>query len=153
MSDLEPAALFPRLVAWIIDRLIVGGVWLLVACWGFVAYLSGSRWPLDLLSLLALVGLVLLWGIALHAAYVIVFVGGCGQTPGKMLLGIAVIRQDGAAAGYGRALLRWIGSWLAALPLGLGFVPALFTAARRGLHDWISGTRVVRRRSVREGAG
>ncbi len=148
MSDLEPAAIFPRLAAWIIDRLIVGSVWLLVACWGFVVYLSGSRWPPDLLSLLTLVGLVLLWGIGLHAAYVIVFVGGCGQTPGKMLLGIAVIRQDGDAPGYWRAVLRWIGSCLAALPLGLGFVPALFTAARRGFHDWISGTRVVHQRSV-----
>ena len=50
-----------------------------------------------------------------------------------------------APAGYGRALLRWAGYWVAGLPLGLGFVPAFFTADRRGLHDWMSGTRVVRR--------
>lgn len=62
-----------------------------------------------------------------------------------MLLAIAVVQRDGAPAGYGRALLRWIGYWVSALPLGLGFVPAFFTAERRGLQDWMSGTRVVRR--------
>lgn len=109
-----------------------------------VAYASLARWPWDLLNLAALIGLVLLWGIALHALYFVVFVGGCGQTPGKMLFGLTVVRRDGAAAGYGRALLRWVGYWMAALPLGLGFLGTLVTAERRGLHDWIAGTRVVR---------
>ena len=145
MTDLEPAGIGSRLFAWLIDRLLLASLWILVACWGFVAYLHVIRWPPDLLNLAALIGLVLLWGIGLHAAYFIVFVGGCGQTPGKMLLGIAVVRRDGAAPGYGRAALRWIGCWLSALTLGLGFVPALFTAERRGLHDWMSGTRVVPR--------
>ncbi len=145
MTELEPAGMGARLGAWVVDRLILAGLWLLVGCWGFVAYLSSIRWPPDLINFAALIGLLLLWGIGLHAAYFVVFVGGCGQTPGKMLLGIAVVRRDGAAAGYGRALLRWIGYWASALPLGLGFVPAFFTAERRGLHDWMSGTRVVHR--------
>lgn len=145
MTVLEPAGMGTRVVAWLVDRLVLLGVWALVACWGFVAYLHLIRWPPDLLNLAALIGLVLLWGVGLHAAYFIVFVGGCGQTPGKMLLGIAVVRDDGAPVGYGRALLRWIGYWLSALPLGLGLVPAFFTADRCGLHDWMSGTRVVRR--------
>lgn len=145
MTDLETAGMGTRVVAWLIDRLILASLWLLVACWGFVAYLQLIRWPPDLLNLAALIGLALLWGIGLHAAYFIVFVGGCGQTPGKMLLAIAVVQRDGAPAGYGRALLRWIGYGVSALPLGLGFVPAFFTAERRGLQDWMSGTRVVRR--------
>lgn len=148
MTDFESAGVGSRLVAWVIDRLILGALWLFVAAWGFVAYLQVIRWPPDLLNLAALIGLLLLWWIGLHAAYFIVFVGGCGQTPAKMLLGIAVVRWDGAPAGYGRALLRWVGYWVAALTLGLGFVPAFFTAGRRGLHDWMSGTRVVRRQSA-----
>ncbi len=148
MTELEPAGMGTRLIAWVVDRLILAGLWLFVAAWGFVAYLHVIRWPPDLLNLAALIGLLLLWWIGLHAAYFIVFVGGCGQTPGKMLLGITVVRWDGAPAGYGRALLRWIGYWVAALPLGLGFVPAFFTADRRGLHDWISATREVRRQAA-----
>ncbi len=145
MTDFEPAGMGTRLVAWFIDRLILGALWLFVAAWGFVAYLHVIRWPPDLLNLAALISLLLLGGIWLHAVYFIVFVGGCGQTPAKMLLGITVVRWDGAPAGYGRALVRWVGYWVAALPLGLGFAPAFFTADRRGLHDWMAGTRVVRR--------
>src|SRR3972149_3897103 len=131
-----------------VARLIVAGLWLFVAAWGLVAYLHVIRWPPDLLNLAALIGLLLLWWIGLHAAYFVVFVGGGGQTPGQMLLGVTGVGWAGAPAGYGRALLRWIGYWVAALPLGLGFVPAFFTADRRGLHDWISATRVVHRQSA-----
>ena len=148
MTDFEPAGMGARLVAWVIDRLILGALWFLVAAWGFVAYLNVIRWPPDLLNLGALISLLLLGGIWLHAAYFIVFVGGCGQTPGKMLLLITVVRWDGAPAGYGRALVRWVGYWVAMLPLGLGFVPAFFTADRRGLHDWMAGTRVVCRQAA-----
>ncbi len=145
MTELELAGIFPRLYAWIVDRVLLGSLWLLLACWGVVVYLGVARWPGDLRNLAALIGLLLLWGLALHAAYFIVFVGGCGQTPGKMLCGVAVVRRDGASVGYGRAFLRWVGAWMAALPLGLGFVGVLFTAERRGFHDWIAGTRVIRR--------
>ena len=74
MRELEPAGLGSRLVAWVIDRLILAGLWILVACWGFVAYLHLIRWPPDLLNLAALIGLLLLGGIWLHAAYFVVFV-------------------------------------------------------------------------------
>ena len=148
MIGFEPVGILPRLSAWIIDRFLLGSLWVLLACWGVVAYLGVARWPGDVRNLVALVGLLLLLGIWLHALYFIVFTGGCGQTPGKMLCEIAVVRRDGDPVGYGRALLRWVGSWAAALPLGLGFLGVLFTAERRGLHDWIAGTRVITRRGA-----
>jgi uncharacterized RDD family membrane protein YckC len=72
-----------------------------------------------------------------------VLVGGCGQTVGKMLLGVAVVRRDGAPAGYGRALLRCVGGGLCILTLGLGRLTVLFTRERRGLSDLVAGTRPV----------
>lgn len=134
--------------AWIVDRLILGSLLALQGSWGLVTYLNGIRGQVELLDLALLAGLLLLWGIVLHAVYFIVFVGGCGQTPGKMLCGIAVVSRQRAAVGYGRAFLRWIGYGVALLPFGLGFLGVLFTAERRGLHDWIAGTRVVRRGTV-----
>ena len=148
MIDLEPAGIVPRLSAWVIDRFLLGSLWVLLACWGVVAYLGVVRWPADVRNLAALVGLLLLLGIWLHALYFIVFIGGCGQTPGKMLCEIAVVRRDGDPVGYGRALRRWVGSWAASLPLGLGFLGVFFTAERRGLHDWIAGTRVITRQGA-----
>ena len=86
---------------------------------------------------------MLLLGIALHVVYHTVLVGGCGQTLGKMLMGVAVVRRDGAPAGYGRALLRCMGGGLCLLTLGLGRLPALFTRERRGLPDLVAGTRPI----------
>jgi uncharacterized RDD family membrane protein YckC len=92
------------------------------------------------LLVLALVGL----GAALHVVYHVAFIGGCGQTPGKMALGIAVVRRDGGRAGYGRALIRCLGGGLATLTFGLFSIGVLFTRERRGLADWLAGTRVIR---------
>ncbi len=66
-----------------------------------------------------------------------------GETPGNRLLGIRVTNIDGGDIGPWQAIRRYFGLVLAALPLGLGFVPVLFNDRRRGLQDWIGGT-VVR---------
>jgi uncharacterized RDD family membrane protein YckC len=46
--------------------------------------------------------------------------------------------------GYGRALVRWISYGLVFATLGLGWLVAVLDRERRGLHDWIAGTRVIR---------
>jgi uncharacterized RDD family membrane protein YckC len=110
--------------------------------WLAIAVLGFRRDP-DLLDV-AVVSLgVLLLAVAFHVAYHTVLVGGCGQTVGKMLLGVAVVRRDGAPAGYGRALLRCVGGGLCILTLGLGRLTVLFTRERRGLSDLVAGTRPV----------
>lgn len=110
--------------------------------WLAIAVLGFRRDP-DLLDV-AVVSLgVLLLAVAFHVAYHTVLVGGCGQTVGKMLLGVAVVRRDGAPAGYGRALLRCLGGGLCILTLGLGRLTVLFTRERRGLSDLVAGTRPV----------
>ncbi|MFQ5828403.1 MAG: RDD family protein [Candidatus Methylomirabilia bacterium] len=133
-----------RGAAFLLDQLILANAWLLFSSWAVVLYLSVTRRPGDLLSLTALGGFLAVLGVLLRAIYWIVFVGGCGQTPGKMALGLQVVRRDGRAVRYGRAASRWIGTGLAALPLGLGFLGLLVTREKRGLHDWLAGTRVVR---------
>jgi uncharacterized RDD family membrane protein YckC len=60
-----------------------------------------------------------------------------------MALGIVVVRRDGGAVGYGRAGLRCLGGLLSVASFGLGYAGVLFTAERRGLADWLAGTRVV----------
>lgn len=97
----------------------------------------------DVLDLALLTLAMLPLGIALHVVYHTVLVGGCGQTLGKMLMGVAVVRRDGAPAGYGRALLRCVGGGLSLLTLGLGQLPMLVTRERRGLSDLVAGTRPV----------
>ena len=68
---------------------------------------------------------------------------------GKMLLGVAVVRRDGAPAGYGRALLRCLGRGLCLMTLGLGRLLALYPTSWRERGRSRSGlTERVRRYSA-----
>jgi uncharacterized RDD family membrane protein YckC len=133
-----------RLLAFCLDEAIVLLVWFTAALWLVIVYGSVSRAPDALPALALLVMAALAVGPVLHAVYFVGFVGGCGQTPAKMVSGLRVVCPDGGYPGYGRALARWIGYGLVIATLGLGVLVAALNAERRGIHDWISGTRVVR---------
>jgi uncharacterized RDD family membrane protein YckC len=76
--------------------------------------------------------------------YAPVAVGLKGTTVGKRACGLWVERVDGGEIGLGRAVLReTLGKALAAAPLMLGFVVAATNRKRRGVHDFVAGTRVV----------
>ena len=124
------------------DALVGVIAWSLAAMWLAIAVLLFRREP-DVLDVALLTIGVLMLGIALHVTYHTVLVGGCGQTLGKMLLGVAVVRRDGAPAGYGRALLRCVGGGLCLLTLGIGQLPVLWSRERRGLADLVAGTRPI----------
>jgi uncharacterized RDD family membrane protein YckC len=133
-----------RGLAFLIDEAIVGAVWLIGALWLLIVGLLAADAPLALSALALVAAAVAGLGVLLHAVYFVGFVGGGGQTPGKMLLGVRVVRREGGDVGGARALGRWIGYGLVFATLGLGWIVALFDAERRGVHDRIAGTRVVR---------
>lgn len=143
MTGDRPAPLWRLAAAAVADALLGMMAWALAAMWLLVAVLLRARHPLGALDMFLVALAVVLLGAALHVVYHTVLVGGCGQTLGKMLLGIAVVRHDGAPAGYGRALLRCLSGGLCVLTLGLGRLPLLFTRERRGLPDLVAGTRPV----------
>jgi uncharacterized RDD family membrane protein YckC len=78
--------------------------------------------------------------------YAMYFTGTTGQTLGKMLFDLRVVDTNGQAPGYWRALGRGALGALGTVALGLGLAPMLFDPARRGFHDRLFRTRVVRRR-------
>lgn len=141
--DPRPAPLWRLVAAAAADALLGLIAWSLAAMWLLVAVLAFRAKPLDVLDGLILTLAILMLGVALHVIYHTVLVGGCGQTLGKMLMGIAVVRRDGAPAGYGRALLRCAGGGLCLLTLGLGRLFVLFTRDRRALSDFVAGTRPI----------
>ncbi|MEX2222617.1 MAG: RDD family protein, partial [Candidatus Rokuibacteriota bacterium] len=65
-----------------------------------------------------------------------------GQTLGKMAFRIRVVDLRGGPLSFGQAVLRHLGSWFAAVILGLGYLLVAFRADKRGLHDLVAGTRV-----------
>jgi uncharacterized RDD family membrane protein YckC len=67
-----------------------------------------------------------------------------GATPGKKLLGIRVIKEDGRHAGFLTMLFReWIGKWISGLIASLGFLWILFDRDKQGWHDKFASTYVI----------
>ena len=86
------------------------------------------------------------WRLVVPLAYFVLCHGTAGQTLGKRLLGARVLDESGAPIGYLWALGRSLATIVATVPFGIGFVMAGFRRDRRGLHDLLAGTRVVRTR-------
>jgi uncharacterized RDD family membrane protein YckC len=87
--------------------------------------------------------------VLLNGGYLAAFVAASGQTIGKMAAGTRVVSADPGApvndrVSFEQAVLRAAASVLSALPLGLGFLPALVGRERRALHDRLADTRVVK---------
>ncbi len=64
-------------------------------------------------------------------------------TPGKMAIGIKVVRSHGEPISFLRALGRFFATILSTLTLFIGYLMAAFTARKQSLHDVICDTVVV----------
>lgn len=67
-----------------------------------------------------------------------------GQTPGKRLLGIRVVKLDGSRVNGTDALIRAVGYFLNTMVVMLGWLWAFISPDKRGWHDLLSGTVVIR---------
>lgn len=67
-----------------------------------------------------------------------------GWSPGKRLLGLRVVNAEGQPPGLVRGFVRALFALGSDLPLFMGYVWAFFDRERRGWHDHIARTWVVR---------
>ena len=103
---------------------------------------------------------LLLAGAAAMLSYAVWFAVtlSSGQTPGKMIAGIRVVRANGESSGWGYTFVREVilkgllGYFLAVITLGLFFVVdylwPLWDKDRQTLHDKMAETLVVQARPV-----
>ena len=87
------------------------------------------------------------YGVAIafiNMAYFTYFHGTVGQTPGKMVVGIKVVRVGGGNMTLGIAFLRWVGHLISGAVFYLGYLWVLIDARKQSWHDKIAGTFVVR---------
>lgn len=143
MIPFVTAGFWRRVSAHLLDCMVGTCAWLLCSMWLVIGLWALDSPPNDLLDVVLIALAVPGLALALHVVYHVVLVGGCGQTLGKMALGITVVRREGGTPGYGRAALRCLGGFLSAASFGLGYLGVAFTEERRGLADWLAGTRVV----------
>ena len=146
---LEYIGAWTRLIALAIDLMPLGIVL------GIISFTTGFVLPA--------------WGpFVIGLVYLFSFVGFWswrGQTPGKMAIGAKIVRADGKPVGFGTAFLRYLGylvPFIAPLELSLfsnvdapylyllvgalAFVIVAWDSKKRGLHDMIARTYVVRSR-------
>jgi uncharacterized RDD family membrane protein YckC len=90
------------------------------------------------------VGSALTWAATPFSILYLVLFWARGQTPGKWLLGVKIVRPDGNPPGMLRAALRFVGYIIASLPLKIGLLAILWDEQGKGWHDHIAGTLVVR---------
>ena len=154
-----------RLVAYIVDGLIVGfvftAIFLIFGAAIFAgAGLSNFRDFQDLgpddfrngaftpamAAAFAAFGVFFLLALIVTLAYFPFFWARSGQTPGMRLFGLYVVRDsDGGKISGGQAILRLIGMWISMIPFYLGFIWIFIDARRRGWHDLIAGTVMIER--------
>jgi uncharacterized RDD family membrane protein YckC len=92
-------------------------------------------WLVTTMSLLLLIG---------STIYFVVCWAMMGQTPGKLSVGIKIIRSDNSPMDLRCAFMRFLGCILCVLTLGIGFIILAFDSHKQGLHDRIAGTYVVK---------
>ncbi len=142
------AVLSMRLFAGAVDAGVVGG-FEIVFMVGTHLIISGMAGPIfsnmEALAVVLALDLVVLF--LLSMLYSVYFVGGWGRTPGQQLAGLAVVDLGDRPVGYMQAVLRYFGTLVAALPVGLGHLLTVLDKQGRGLGDRLAGTKVVCRNS------
>jgi uncharacterized RDD family membrane protein YckC len=141
----------PRLVAYIVDVIIVGVVVTLISIIGlavFFAGLSGDLNDPDTLQLsgVSVAALVFIAMVAfvVSLGYFPWFWARNGQTPGMMFFHLRVVRdRDGGPISGGQAIMRLIGLWVSQAVFYLGYIWILIDSRRRGWQDLIAGTIVI----------
>jgi uncharacterized RDD family membrane protein YckC len=139
-----------RFVAISIDLFILGAIGFTMLILGSVAFGLGispedmAADPEALMELgLKVMTICQALGFVLNMAYFTWFHGTTGQTPGKRLMGLRVIRDTGEAISFGTAFLRWVGYLISFLPLCIGFLWAGADRRKQAWHDKIAGTVVI----------
>lgn len=83
----------------------------------------------------------------LPSVFIVLFWILCSATPGKMAVSAKLVdAATGNRPKFRQYVIRYLGYYLSALPLGLGFLWVAFDARKQGWHDKLAGTVVIRSR-------
>lgn len=135
---MKRASSFPRILAFLVDLLVLALAGMLLKSFSDFGYFLGTgglgqeHHALPISFLCLLVGLF----------YFTFLTMGDSQTLGKRLMGIRVTRLNGEMVGPYRSLWRSCCYLISAFPFFFGFLLA-FVIKGRSLHDCLAGTMVI----------
>lgn len=135
ISDL-PAGFWIRATARLLDGFLLTAVEIPVT---FVGLMFWGIGPLA-----EAIGFVTGLNVVFGAFYFVFCHGQWGQTIGKMVFKIKVVTVEGLPLSMKTSVIRYVCEALSALTLGIGYLMAGVRSDKRGLHDLVGKTRVVR---------
>lgn len=141
----------PRLVAYILDGIIVAIITTALVLIGVAILASGTTFEGDEITDISTGAgtafvILLLIALVIGFLYFPFFWARGGQTPGMRPFQLWVVRDsDGGPIGWGTALLRLIGLWVAGAVLYIGYIWIFIDKRHRGWQDLIANTIVVKK--------
>jgi uncharacterized RDD family membrane protein YckC len=85
---------------------------------------------------------------AIAIVYEAAFLHYRGATPGKLALGLKVVRSNGEPLGWGVSVGRYFMQLVSGIILLIGYIMAAFDNEKRALHDRVCDTRVIYKQGV-----
>lgn len=164
MTTYQFAGFWRRFIAYTIDSVAIFMIFCILAIIAGAAFLTGTMSANNTSWIAGLtdpkghesLGMVVLaFYVLLFIGYFTFFQGLNGRTPGKKLLGLQVVTDDGRPISFGIAFLRSVGYLVSSLlfTLPLGYIWAAFDKKKQGWHDKIAGTVVIIREPEETAAG
>ncbi len=152
-GQLRFAGFWLRFVAWLIDAVIIYIAdqflnFILIAT-HFQAAPPSNLNPFDPGAAMAIMRATfpsMIVNSLFGVLYFCFFVSRFSATPGKMALGLKIVRADGTKLGLGRVIGRYFAYFLDAMTLGIGYVIIGIDDQKRALHDYVCDTRVIKAR-------
>ncbi len=132
-----------RMLAFLLDSLITGLLsFAVVVVFIFLGLLSGS----ETMIYVAIAALTLILFVIQYGYFIIFELIWHGQTPGKRVLRIKVVREDGRPIGFAASFLRNIMRIADMLPTGyaVGLISMFVSSREKRLGDIVGGTIVVK---------
>jgi len=139
------AKVVDMIVGWVIGTVINLGLAMLF--FGNFIFMPKATDPAVMGRFFAYNGTSFLVGLTVGIVYNWFFLSRYAGTPGKLAVGLKIVRSDGSPLSTGRIIGRYFAEWISGLfTLGIGYIMAGFDDERRALHDRICDTRVIKSR-------
>jgi uncharacterized RDD family membrane protein YckC len=140
-GGLEFAGFWPRFLASVVDSIISYAILIPLMIWiyGVKYFEPGQQSQEPIYNLL--------FSIFVAVVFICCWVGW-SATPGKMILSMRIVdAETGGKPSFAQFVGRFLGYYLSALPLFLGYLWAVFDRRKQTWHDKLAGTVVVRKGS------
>jgi uncharacterized RDD family membrane protein YckC len=139
-TELEYVGFWARVGAALIDSILV-----LIVVLPLLTAIYGRAYWESTGMLLGPADFIINW--ILPAAFVIALWIKLSATPGKMAVGAVIVdARTGEKPSTRQFIIRYLGYYVAGIPLMLGIIWVGFDARKQGWHDKMAGTVVVRRK-------